>query len=110
MRTSVAEIAHPLAPCFIAAGFERVAHEGFDLFFGQPVFAFDIGEPHVIGQRHLDNVALMFGEEFGVFGHTNQIALHHTETSKGLARAQVFWQGFGDHNAQRLAHVPAFSK
>lgn len=59
MLTSVRKIANAFAPCFVAAGFEGIAHQRFDLLFTQPVFPFDIGKAYMIGQRHLHDVADM---------------------------------------------------
>lgn len=63
LRAAIREIAHALAPSLVASGFERAAHQRFDMFFADPVFALDIGKADMIRQSHLHDVADMLLRE-----------------------------------------------
>lgn len=48
-RATVSKFAHSLAPSPVTAGFERVAHEGFDMLLANSIFPLDISKTDMIG-------------------------------------------------------------
>lgn len=59
--SAICEFAHPFAPLFIAAAFERISHQAFDLFFANAVFNLNVRESDMIRECHLDDFADVFG-------------------------------------------------
>lgn len=97
-RAAIAEIADAFAPGAVAAGLEGVSHQSFHLFLSQAVFAFDIGEADVIGERHFDDLtAVSVGErvEHGVVlvavetqGGDRDLGLHFAADGKDSQAAK----------------------
>ncbi len=69
MRAPIREIAHPFAPSTVTARFQVIAHQRFDIFLTNPVFAADILKADVVRQRHLDHFADVCGGKVGFVGH-----------------------------------------
>lgn len=69
VRASVAKLAHALAPGFVAAGLQRIAHQGFHPLFTHTVLTLDVGKADMIGQRHLDNLTEMLWRKVVGCGH-----------------------------------------
>lgn len=44
----IAKLTHPLAPSPIAAAFQSVAHQGFNLLVADPIFSLNICKAHMI--------------------------------------------------------------
>lgn len=99
VRAPVAKLAHALAPSFIAAGLQRIAHQGFHLLFAHTVFTLDVGKADMIGQRHLDDLADMLGRQgFGcIHGGPNSGV-----PDQGKRRALFALQGQPCHFVERL--------
>ena len=70
---TIAKVAHAFAPRLVAATFQSVSHQGFDLLVTDPVFSLNVGKADVIRQCHLDDFADVFGGEICCFYHTGQL-------------------------------------
>ena len=58
---TIAKVAHACAPRLVAAAFQSVAHQSFDLLVTDSVFSLNVGKADVIRQCHLDDFADVFG-------------------------------------------------
>ena len=77
----IAKLTHPLAPSPIAAAFQSVAHQGFNLLVADPIFSLNICKAHMIWQRHLNDCADMVWREGVWLFHGDQVGESQKKTS-----------------------------